>query len=187
MPLLETIQKWAETAEPVYVEDISAREDEFEREISNIRIIHTLIRGKEEHDIRFIIFHGRAVSSILWMALDGNVKKAYWADTKEHFYEITSFLGILEDLQDFRRACCDADEALFFLSEFIKHKTGRALSGEDAYWRKVSARNRWGHKSEAEIVLRQIAIEITRAGVLRRIDLEDEPIELQNATAQVDN
>jgi len=187
MPPLETIQKWAETAEPVYVEDISARENEFEREISIIRIIHTLIRGKEEHDIRFIMFHGTAVSSILWMALDGNVRKTYWADTEEHFYEINRFLGSLEDLQDFKRACYDADDALFFLSEFIKDKTGRELSGEDAYWRKVFASNRWGHKSEAEIVLRQIAIEITRAGVLRRIDLEDEPIELRNATAQVDN
>jgi len=71
------------------------------------------------------------------------------------------------------------------LTDTIRARTGSGLAGEDAYWRNVPGRENFGNESEAKIVLRKIARDITRAGVLRRIDLEDEPAEHREDAVQL--
>jgi len=185
LPPLETIQKWAQTNEPVHVENVSEFDHHLQVQSLKFLEIHNLIRNNADDDVQLIIFHGKAVSSILLMALGSHLEKVYWADSEQHLNEINRFVDRLVDLEAFKRACNAADSALACLIDLIWEKTGSGIVGDDAYWRSVSGRECWGDKSEAEIVLRKIARDITRAGVLRRIDLEDEPAEHREDAVQL--
>ena len=185
LPPLETIQKWAQTNEPVYVENVSEFDHHLQVQSLKFLEIHNLIRNNADDDVQLIIFHGKAVISILLMALGSHLKKVYWADSKQHLNEINRFVDRLKDLEAFKRACNAADSALACLIDLIWEKTGSGIVGDDAYWRSVSGRECWGDKSEAEIVLRKIAGDLSRAGVLRRIDLEDEPAEHREDAVQL--
>ena len=59
------------------------------------------------------------------------------------------------------------------LAKYIHRKTGQSLVGDTEIERFFIGRN-WGTTSEAEIHIRQIAKNETRAGLLRRFDLEKE-------------
>jgi hypothetical protein len=181
LPPLETIRKWAQTDYPVYVQNVSEFVDDLHIQTVGFLEIHYLIHSRADDDVQMIIFHGKAVSSILLMALGSHLKKVYWADSEEHINEINKFAENIEYLEIFEDACRRADLALSALTDTIRARTGSGLAGEDAYWRSVSGREHWGNETEAKIVMRKIARDITRAGVLRRIDLEDEPAELKEA------
>jgi len=181
LPPLETIRKWAQTDYPVYVQNVSEFVDDLHIQTVGFLEIHYLIHSRTDDDVQMIIFHGKAVSSILLMALGSHLKKVYWADSEEHINEINKFAENIEYLEIFEDACRRADLALSALTDTIRARTGSGLAGEDAYWRSVSGREHWGNETEAKIVMRKIARDITRAGVLRRIDLEDEPAELKEA------
>jgi len=181
LPPLETIQKWVQCNEAVYVEGVSEFDDNLHIQTVDFLEIHYLIHSRVDDDVQLIIFHGKAVNSILLMALGSHLKKVYWADSEEHLIEINKFAENIECLEIFEDACRRADLALSALTDIIRARTGSGLAGEDAYWRSVSGREHWGNESEAKIVMRKIARDITRAGVLRRIDLEDEPAELKEA------
>jgi len=181
LPPLETIQKWVQCNEAVYVEGVSEFDDNLHIQTVDFLEIHYLIHSRVDDDVQLIIFHGKAVNSFLLMALGSHLKKVYWADSEEHLIEINKFAENIECLEIFEDACRRADLALSALTDMIRARTGSGLAGEDAYWRSVSGREHWGNESEAKIVMRKIARDITRAGVLRRIDLEDEPAELKEA------
>ena len=181
LPPLETIQKWVQCNEAVYVEGVSEFDDNLHIQTVDFLEIHYLIHSRVDDDVQLIIFHGKAVNSFLLMALGSHLKKVYWADSEEHLIEINKFAENIECLEIFEDACRRADLALSALTDIIRARTGSGLAGEDAYWRSVSGREHWGNESEAKIVMRKIARDITRAGVLRRIDLEDEPTELKEA------
>ena len=181
LPPLETIQKWVQCNEAVYVEGVSEFDDNLHIQRVDFLEIHYLIHSRVDDDVQLIIFHGKAVNSFLLMALGSHLKKVYWADSEEHLIEINTFAENIECLEIFEDACRRADLALSALTDIIRARTGSGLAGEDAYWRSVSGREHWGNESEAKIVMRKIARDITRAGVLRRIDLEDEPAELKEA------
>ena len=181
LPPIETIQKWAQCNEAVYVEGVSEFDDNLQVQSFNFLAIHNLIHNNADDEVHLITFHGTAVGINLIMALGAHLKKVYWADSEEHLDEINRFVDRLKDLEAFKRACNAADSALACLIDLIWEKTGSGLAGEDAYWRNVSGRENFGNESEAKIVMRKIACDITRAGVLRRIDLEDEPAALKEA------
>jgi len=181
LPPLETIQKWVQCNEAVYVEGVSEFDDNLHIQTVDFLEIHYLIHSRVDDDVQLIIFHGKAVNSFLLMALGSHLKKVYWADSEEHLIEINTFAENIECLEIFEDACRRADLALSALTDIIRARTGSGLAGEDAYWRSVSGREHWGNESEAKIVMRKIARDVTRAGVLRRIDLEDEPAELKEA------
>jgi len=181
LPPLETIQKWVQCNEAVYVGGVSEFDDNLHIQTVDFLDIHELIHSRVDDDVQLIIFHGKAVNSFLLMALGSHLKKVYWADSEEHLIEINKFAENIECLEIFEDACRRADLALSALTDIIRARTGSGLAGEDAYWRSVSGREHWGNESEAKIVMRKIARDITRAGVLRRIDLEDEPTELKEA------
>lgn len=183
LPPLDTIQKWVQSDEPVYVDNVSKFEDNLHMQTVDVMKIHSFIFDDKWQDIQLLIFHGTALSSFLTMALGSHLKKVYWADSEQHLNEIKRFGDRLKDLEAFKSACNAADSALACLIDLIWEKTGSGIVGDDAYWRTVSGRECWGDKSEAEIMLRKITQDITRAGVLRRIDLEDEPAELKAAAA----
>ena len=179
LPPLETIQKWAQSDDPVYVANVSEFDHHLQVLSVNFFEIHNLIHNNTFYDVHLITFHGTAVSSFLTMALGSHLKKVYWADSKDHLDEIDEFVDRLENLEAFKNACVAADTALSSLTDLIWEKTGSRLLGDDAYWRSVSGRDYFGDKSEAEIVLREIARDLSRAGVLRRIDLEGASAEHQ--------
>jgi hypothetical protein len=185
LPPLETIQKWVQCNEAVYVEGVSEFDDNLHIQTVDFLEIHYLIHSRVDDDVQLIIFHGKAVNSFLLMALGSHLKKVYWADSEEHLIEINTFAENIECLEIFEDACRRADLALSALTDIIRARTGSGLAGEDAYWRSVSGRENFGNESEAKIVMRNIGRDITRAGVLRRIDLEDEPAEHREDAVQL--
>ena len=185
LPPLETIQKWVQCNEAVYVEGVSEFDDNLHIQTVDFLEIHYLIHSRVDDDVQLIIFHGKAVNSFLLMALGSHLKKVYWADSEEHLIEINTFAENIECLEIFEDACRRADLALSALTDTIRARTGSGLAGEDAYWRSVSGRENFGNESEAKIVMRNIGRDITRAGVLRRIDLENEPAEHREDAVQL--
>ena len=185
LPPIETIQKWVQCDEAVYVEGVSEFDDNLHIQTVDFLEIHYLIHSRVDDDVQMIIFHGKAVNSFLLMALGSHLKKVYWADSEEHLIEINKFAENIECLEIFEDACRRADLALSALTDIIRARTGSGLAGEDAYWRSVSGRENFGNESEAKIVMRNIGRDITRAGVLRRIDLENEPAEHREDAVQL--
>ena len=181
LPPLETLRKWCQSYEAVYVEGVSEFDDDLHMQTVDLLKIHDLIEGSKREDVQLVIFQTDKVESMLLLAISGHYKKVYWADSQENLNEIFEFVEGLEQLEVMDWACSRADEAFNALSELVKAKTGNPLSGEDAYWRKVSALRHWGEKTEAELVLKSIAKTMTRAGVLIRFDLESQTAEVHDA------
>jgi hypothetical protein len=140
LPPLETIQKWVQCNEAVYVEGVSEFDDNLHIQTVDFLGIHDLIHSRVDDDVQLIIFHGKAVNSFLLMALGSQLKKVYWADSEEHLIEINKFAENIECLEIFEDACRRADLALSALTDIIRARTGSGLAGEDAYWRSVSGR-----------------------------------------------
>jgi hypothetical protein len=181
LPSLETLRKWCQSDEAVYVEGISEFDDDLHMQTVDLLAIHNLIDGSKDKELKLVIFHGNKVDSIMLLAISGHYKKVYWVDSQSHLDEIFSFVEGIEQLDVMDWACSRADEAFKYLSNLIKEKTGNSLSGDDAYWQKVNAIRYWGEKSEAELMMKSIAKTLTRAGVLIRFDLEGQTAEVHDA------
>ena len=96
-------------------------------------------------------------------------------DTSEdldYIYELIQGVSSLEKFGLLERVC-KLQEEYSSLAEYIHKKTGQSLVGDTEIERFFIGRD-WGTTSEAEIHIRQIAKNETRAGLLRRFDLEKE-------------
>ena len=174
LPPVETLRIWCQSEEPVYLAGISEFDDYFHMQTVDFLRVHDFIDDLTNENSQLVIFHGTKVSEMMLMAVSGHYKKIYWADSQEHLNEIEEMIKVIEKNDDFVWAFDNTDEALRHLSHFIKFKTGQPILGQEAYRQGVSALRTFGNKLEPEVALRKIAKAITRAGVLRRIDLEGE-------------
>ena len=99
--------------------------------------------------------------------------KVYWVDSEDQAKEIEELSRYIDCARQLDIHIVNVRETYSSMSKYIYSKTGQRLTGDADIERFFSGRD-WGTRTEAEIHIRQIAKNETRAGVLWRIDLENQ-------------
>ena len=130
--------------------------------------------------MKCIVFNDTRVSRTFMLANGTDIKKIYWIDSAQKAKDIRRLAVVIRQSQMLSSYIEQSADTYQKLSEYILNKTGQTLVGDPDIHRFVSGRF-WGTKSEAEIHIRQIAKNETRAGVLVRLDLDAELEESDHA------
>ena len=125
--------------------------------------------------MKCIVISDTIVSSTFLIAHRSDLIKVYWIDSPEHAKELKQVSKHIRMSMSLTHSICSVEKNYSSLSEYIYNKTGSMLVGDAEIQRFFMGRN-WGTISEAEIHIRRIAKSETRAGVLRRIDLEENSV-----------
>ncbi len=172
LPPLATLQAWFKSGTEIYVSGVSRKVKVMEERISKLAELHRHAWTKSDYQMQCIVFAGSSVTPTFLLAHGTDVLKVYWIDSVEQVREIDRVMKSIYDAKLLNSYIQSVRHTYTKLSEYIKTKTGATLVG-DAEIEQFFMGRAWGTTSEAEIHIRQIAKNETRAGVLRRIDLED--------------
>ena len=172
LPVLSTLQAWFGAGTEIYMRNPQKPSKILNDRIALLEELHRYAMKKSDYQMRCIVFCGTCVSSTLLLANGTNVIKVYWIDSAKQAQEIKEVSEIIRTSVLFSNHVHRDQQTYQAMSEYIRKKTNAELVGDDEIQRFFIGRN-WWTTSEAEIHIRQIAKNETRAGVLRRIDLED--------------
>ena len=172
LPPLATLQAWFKSGTEIYVSGVSRKVKVMEERISKLAEIHRHTFKKSDFQMKCVAFSDTSVSTTFLLSHGADVLKVYWIDSAEQDREINRVMRAIDNAQILEHYIHEARETYTNLSKYIMGKTGATLAGDADIDRFFMGRM-WGTTSEAEIHIRQIAKNETRAGVLRRIDLED--------------
>ncbi len=171
LPPLSVLQAWFETKRDIYVRNVSKTSRKLNYQISRFEELHRFAFDNDGLQTQCIVFSGTAVSPVFIWAHIQDIVKVYWIDSPHHALHLHHLDECIELATDFQ-ACLEHLELSYkAISEFIYWKRGQRPVGDDALQRYFAGRH-WGVFSEAEVHVKQIARNETRAGILRRIDLE---------------
>jgi hypothetical protein len=127
---------------------------------------------KSDYQMQCLVFCGSAVSELFLIAHSSNLLKVYWIDSAEQAQKLKELSKYIRCALQVSHHIYKLQEEYLSLAKYIHRKTGQSLVGDTEIERFFIGRN-WGTTSEAEIHIRQIAKNETRAGILRRFDLEE--------------
>ena len=175
LPPITTLQSWFKTGTEIYVKGLSRDSKVLDDRIALLEELHRHAWKKSDYQMKCIVFSDTIVSSTFLIAHSSDLIKVYWIDSPEHAKEIKQVSKHIRMSMNLTHSICSVEENYSSLSEYIYNKTGSMLVGDAEIQRFFMGRN-WGTISEAEIHIRQIAKNETRAGVLRRIDLEENSV-----------
>ena len=175
LPPITTLQSWFKTGTEIYVKGLSRDSKVLDDRIALLEELHRHAWKKSDYQMKCIVFSDTIVSSTFLIAHSSDLIKVYWIDSPEHAKEIKQVSKHIRMSMNLTHSICSVEENYSSLSEYIYNKTGSMLVGDAEIQRFFMGRD-WGTFSEAEIHIRQIAKNETRAGVLRRIDLEENSV-----------
>lgn len=127
---------------------------------------------KSDYQMQCVVFCGTAVSELFLIAQTHNLIKVYWIDSADQAKKIKQLSKYIHHAMELSHYIGEVRENYQRLTNYIYSKTGQTLTGDADIERFFSGRD-WGTTTEAEIHIRQIAKNETRAGILRRFDLEE--------------
>jgi hypothetical protein len=174
-PPLSTLQAWFKAGTEIYVKGLSRDSKVLDNRITLLEELHRHAWKKSDYQMKCIVISDTIVSSTFLIAHSSDLIKVYWIDSPEHAKEIKQVSKHIRMSMSLTHSICSVEKNYSSLSEYIYNKTGSMLVGDAEIQRFFMGRN-WGTISEAEIHIRQIAKNETRAGVLRRIDLEENSV-----------
>lgn len=174
-PPLSTLQAWFKAGTEIYVKGLSRDSKVLDNRITLLEELHRHAWKKSDYQMKCIVISDTIVSSTFLLAHSSDLIKVYWIDSPKHAKEIKQVSKHIRMSMILTHSICSVEENYSSLSEYIHKKTGSMLVGDAEIQRFFMGRN-WGTISEAEIHIRQIAKNETRAGVLRRIDLEENSV-----------
>ena len=180
LPPLSTVQAWFTSKTEIYVQGFSPKSKAVEERIRLIKELHCYINPKVSASMRCIAFSDTKVSQTFILAKGTDIKKIYWIDSAEQAKEIRRIASAVEYANLLNDHIYEIRDLYDSLAEFIYQKEGHRLVGDIQIQQFFAGRD-WGTKSEAEIHIRQIAKNETRAGVLVRLDLDAELEESDHA------
>jgi hypothetical protein len=140
--------------------------------------LHRYAMKKSDYQMQCVVFCGTAVSELFLIAHSSSLLKVYWIDSADQAKKIKQLTSHIYSAMELEHHIIDVRETYSSLANYIYSKTGQTLTGDADIERFFSGRD-WGTTTEAEVHIRQIAKNETRAGLLRRFDLENE---LETAT-----
>jgi hypothetical protein len=171
LPPLYTLEAWFETKRGIYVRKVSRTSKELNIKIAQIEELHRFAFNKNDFEMQCIVFSGTAISpAFLWAHIE-DILKVYWIDSPEHALHLRYLHECIDVATEFQACIEHLRDSYATVSNYIFWKRGQRPVGDDDLLRYFAGRN-WGTFSEAEIHVKQIAKSETRAGILRRIDLE---------------
>jgi hypothetical protein len=171
LPALSILEAWFGPKSEVYLQGASTLNKTLENRIDILQHLHRMAFKKSDFQMQCVAFTGTSVSTFFLTAFGENVLKVYWIDSAEHAKAIKFLSKQIENTFEFRCLIDLIERTYRSMSDYIYVKTGKGLVGDADIHRFFVGRN-WGFLSEAEIHISQIAKNETRAGILRRIDLE---------------
>jgi hypothetical protein len=174
-PPLSTLQAWFKAKTEIYVKGLSRDSKVLDNRITLLEELHRHAWKKSDYQMNCIVISDTIVSSTFLIAHISDLIKVYWIDSPEHAKEIKQVSKHIRMSMNLTHSICSVEKNYSSLSEYIYNKTGSMLVGDAEIQRFFMGRN-WGTISEAEIHIRRIAKSETRAGVLRRIDLEENSV-----------
>ena len=180
LPVLSTIQAWFTARTEIYLPGVSPRSKLLDSRVAMLAGIHRHITKRAEVQMGCIVFNDTKLSQTFVLAHGSDIKKIYWIDSAEKAREIKKLdvaIRLSHRFDSYVDQCGDTYQAI---ADYIFKKTGQTMVGDPDIQRCISGRF-WGSTSEAEIHIRQIAKNETRAGVLVRLDLSMELEESNHA------
>ena len=180
LPVLSTIQAWFTAKTEIYLPGVSPKSKLLDSRIAMLAGIHRHITKRGEFQMGCIVFNDTKLSHTFMLAHGSDIKKIYWIDSAEKARDIKHLdfaIRLSQRFDSYVDKCGDTYQAI---SDYIFKKTGQTMVGDPDIERFISGRF-WGSTSEAEIHIRQIAKNETRAGVLVRLDLSMELEESDHA------
>ena len=180
LPVLSTVQAWFTAKTEIYVPGLSPKSKLLDGRIEQLAGMHRHIWKRSDYQMKCIVFNDTRVSQTFMLAHTTDIKKVYWIDSAEQAKEIKTLGAVIRESQRFSSYVDQCGDIYSDLADYIFHKTGQTLVGDADIHRFITGRA-WGSTSEAEIHIRQIAKNETRAGVLMRFDLEGQTAEVHDA------
>ena len=171
LPALDVLQKWFETKRELYVRGVSRKSKLLNEEIDNLENLHHFAFNRHDGPMQCIVFSGTELKPIFLWAHLNDVLMVYWIDSPKHATQLHKLYECIYTTINFQEFIYEIKDAYHQMSKYIFSKTGKKPVGDDDIQRYFMGRA-WGTFSEAEIHVKQIAKNETRAGILRRIDLE---------------
>jgi hypothetical protein len=173
LPPMEVLKKRFPAGADIYVRGVSKASKVLDTRIALLQDVHRYTVKNSAYNMQCVVFCGTAVSDFFLMASTGDILKVYWIDSSEQAKKIKQLSSYINCAMQLDHHIIDVRETYSTLTNYIYSKTGQTLTGDADIERFFSGRD-WGATTEAEIHIRQIAKNETRAGVLRRFDLENE-------------
>ena len=172
LPPLATIQAWFGGNADIYVRGVSKQSKVLDDRIALLEQLHRYAMKKSDYQMQCVVFCGTAVSELFLIAQTHNLIKVYWIDSADQAKKIKQLSKNIHHAMELSHYIGEVRENYQRLTNYIYSKTGQTLTGDADIERFFSGRD-WGTTTEAEIHIRQIAKNETRAGMLRRFDLEE--------------
>jgi hypothetical protein len=172
LPPLATLQAWFGGGADIYVRGVSKPSKVLDDRIALLEELHRYAMKKSDYQMQCVVFCGTAVSELFLIAHSSSLLKVYWIDSSEQAHKLKELSKYIRCALQVSHHIYKLKEEYSSLAEYIHTKTGQSLVGDTEIERFFIGRN-WGTTSEAEIHIRQIAKNETRAGILRRFDLEE--------------
>ncbi|CAN1540727.1 hypothetical protein MCEMIEM12_01741 [Burkholderiaceae bacterium] len=173
LPPMEVLEKRFPAGADIYVRGVSKASKVLDDRIVLLEELHRYAMKKSDYQMQSVVFCGTGVSDFFLMSNSSNILKVYWIDSSEQAKQIKQLSSYINCATQLDLHITNVREIYSTLTNYIYSKTGHTLTGDADIERFFSGRD-WGATTEAEIHIRQIAKNETRAGVLRRFDLENE-------------
>jgi len=180
LPKLTTIQAWFTAKIDIYVPELSPKSKLLDGRIDQLAEIHRFIGKRSDYQMKCIVFNDTKVSQTFMLAHGTEIKKVYWIDSAQQAKEIKTLCAAVRESQVFSSYVDQCADTYQNLANYILEKSDQVMVGDAEIQRFMMGRF-WGTTSEAEIHIRRIAMNETRAGVLIRLDLEDQEAEVHDA------
>ena len=172
LPVLSTVQAWFTAKTEIYLPGVSPKSKLLDDRVAMLAGIHGYITKAKGVGLNMgcIVFNDTKLSQTFMLAHSTDIKKIYWIDSAEKARDIKKLDVAIRLCRRFDAYVEQFGETYYELTNYIFKKTGQTMVGDQDIERFVMGRA-WGSVSEAEIHIRQIAKNETRAGVLVRLDL----------------
>jgi len=148
--------------------------------IDQLAEIHRFIGKRSDYQMKCIVFNDTKVSQTFMLAHGTEIKKVYWIDSAQQAKEIKTLCAAVRESQVFSSYVDQCADTYQNLANYILEKSDQVMVGDAEIQRFMMGRF-WGTTSEAEIHIRRIAMNETRAGVLIRLDLKGQEAEVHDA------
>jgi hypothetical protein len=173
LPPMAMLEKRFPAGADIYVRGVSKASKVLDDRIVLLEELYRYTVKRSAYTMQCIVFCGTAVSDFFLISNPDDILKVYWVDSAAEAKKIKELSIYIHYAAELSLQIGRVRETYSNLTNYIHSKTGHTLTGDADIERFFSGRD-WGTTSEAEIHIRQIAKNETRAGVMRRFDLEKE-------------
>ena len=180
LPVLSTVQAWFTVKTEIYLPGVSPRSKLLDDRVEMLAGIHRHTKKGSDFQMKCIVFNDTKLSQTFMLAHAADIKRIYWIDSAEKARDIKRLDVVIRLCRRFDAYIYQCGDTYKKLADYIFNKTGQTMVGDQDIERFIMGRA-WGSVSEAEIHIKKIAKNETRAGVLVRLDLSMELEESNHA------